>query len=84
MEDNTGSKSRVSALSAGFQYAVCVLVGMGLGAYADKHLDSSPWGVLGGLALGMLIGTWSVLRPLWLEAGEADREPKPPRPDDDL
>ena len=84
MTNNPEQKPRVSALSAGFQFSVCVLMAMGLGAYADKRLDCKPWGVLGGMVLGMLIATWSVLRPLWIEANEADRAPKPPKPDDDL
>jgi F0F1-type ATP synthase assembly protein I len=84
MTENTEKKPRISALSAGFQFSVCVLIAMALGTYADKRLECKPWGVLGGMVLGMLIATWSVLRPLWIEANDADRAPKPPKTDDEL
>lgn len=84
MTDQPERKPRISALSAGFQFAVCVLIAMALGAYADNRLGCKPWATLGGMVLGMLIATWSVLRPLWIEANEADRAPKPPKTDDEL
>jgi F0F1-type ATP synthase assembly protein I len=70
----------ISAMSAGFQFAVCVLLPVWLGYWAERRYDVKPWGLLAGLLVGLLIGTWSVFVPLWREA---DDEPHVPKSEDD-
>lgn len=66
----------VSAMSAGFQFAVCVLLPVWAGYYAERKYDFKPWGLLGGLLVGLLIGGWSVFVPLWREAEDDPATPK--------
>lgn len=60
-------KPTISAMAAGFQFAVCVLLPVGIGAYLDQGHGTRPWGMVAGFILGLLIGTWSVFIPLWRE-----------------
>jgi F0F1-type ATP synthase assembly protein I len=41
-----------------------VVVGAGGGALLDHQLGWSPWGVVGGLGLGLVAGFWSLFRSL--------------------
>jgi F0F1-type ATP synthase assembly protein I len=63
-------------LSAGIQFAVCVVVPLVAGFYFWR-----PWGAVVGLLLGLAAGAWVVLRPLWIEAD--DGVPGPREGDDD-
>lgn len=61
-------KRQISAVSAGVQFALCVLVPL-LGGYAiDSRAGTGPWGILGGFIVGLVWAAVSVLRPLWTEA----------------
>ncbi len=71
---NTRARPPVSVISAGVQFAVCVLVSLWLGYQADRRFDATPWGTLAGMIIGMVAGTWSVLRPLWREAEQNGEE----------
>lgn len=74
------TKSRkpvIGAMSAGFQFAVCVLLPVWLGYWAERRYAFKPWGVLGGLLLGLVIGSWSVFVPLWRETDDAPPSGKP-------
>lgn len=60
----------VSALSAGFSFGVCVVVPLLIGHAIERRYGFRPWGLLGGLVLGLVVGVWGILRPLWLAADE--------------
>jgi F0F1-type ATP synthase assembly protein I len=80
----TKPRPGVSALAAGFQFGVCVLLPLFIGFAFDRRHETKPWGTLGGLLLGLVIGGWSVFRPLWIEARQEEPagRKKPPSPDD--
>lgn len=46
----------------GLEMVVATLVGTGLGYLVDYWLDSSPWGMIGGLLLGAAAGFRNVYR----------------------
>lgn len=50
------------ASGIGVQLAVAVLAGLGLGYLADRVLQTSPWFLLAGLVLGVVLGSLSVVR----------------------
>jgi hypothetical protein len=49
-------------VSLGTTIALCVAAGVVGGLYADAHWAISPWGLLGGLVLGVAIAVVSVLK----------------------
>lgn len=49
-------------LSMGTTVGACVGVGVVLGVLADDEWHVSPWGLLIGLGLGVLVGVLSVIR----------------------
>lgn len=55
-----------SGMGAGLKYAsefsAAILVGAFLGYMADKYIGTSPWGLLGGLILGLGAGVLNVIR----------------------
>jgi len=51
-------------LDAVWRMVGALLVGVGLGWFLDRRLGSGPWGLVGGLGLGMLVGFWSLYRSL--------------------
>ena len=50
------------ASGIGLQLAVSVLAGLGLGYLADRAVHTSPWFLLVGLLLGVVLGGLSVVR----------------------
>jgi ATP synthase protein I len=50
------------ASGIGLQLAASVLVGLGLGYLADRAFHTSPWFLLAGLLLGVVVGGLSVVR----------------------
>jgi ATP synthase protein I len=42
--------------SIGFSVALSIVIGLALGVYLDRRFDSSPWGLLICLALGIAAG----------------------------
>lgn len=44
--------------------AACIVVGVWLGATFDEYFDTSPWGMLVGLLLGMGAGVRETIRLL--------------------
>jgi len=59
-------------LSIGGFVVTCLLIGLGLGGWADARLDLTPVLTLLGLAVGVaagITGTWFRIRPLLSEAG---------------
>jgi ATP synthase protein I len=57
------------ASGIGLQLAAAVLVGLGLGYLADRAVHTSPWFLLVGLLLGILVGGFGVVRMLRKELG---------------
>jgi F0F1-type ATP synthase assembly protein I len=56
-----------SGPAAGASYALIgaiVLLG-GLGYALDRWQDTSPWGTLGGLALGLIVGFYELIKVAW-------------------
>jgi F0F1-type ATP synthase assembly protein I len=51
-----------TASNMGFTMVVNAAVGLLLGKAIDKWLDTSPWGVAIGVALGMIAGIRSLFR----------------------
>jgi len=43
----------------GLDVAVCILVGVLAGLFADSHLHSAPWGLLIGLFIGLIAGFYT-------------------------
>ena len=70
-------------LNIGGMFAGCMVVGVALGWWLDKELDTSPWMLLGGSLLGIVSGFYhfiKVVMKLDKKAGDGDDgsdEPKP-------
>ena len=71
----SGKRPAISAMAAGFQFAVCILLPVWAGIYIDRHQKTHPWGLVTGFILGLVVGTWSVFVPLWRESDS--HVPKP-------
>ncbi len=70
---NQANKSRLvrqvgylgNVLSTGFTGGVCVAIGIFLGLKADDYLHSAPYGVFGGILIGLGAGalqTWKQMK----------------------
>jgi ATP synthase protein I len=44
----------------GFTLAASVIVGLFLGNWIDKHMNTSPWAATIGIILGIATGFWSI------------------------
>lgn len=44
------------ASAIGFTFVVAIVMGLAFGWWLDKKINSSPWGILGGLAIGIAAG----------------------------
>jgi F0F1-type ATP synthase assembly protein I len=64
MDKDTGRTVRtIGALSSvGIALVVAVVIGTALGYAADRWLNTSPWGFLGGFILGVVAGIRSLFR----------------------
>ncbi len=54
-----------NVLSTGFTGGVCMAIGIFIGLKADDYLQSAPYGILGGILLGLGAGalqTWKQLK----------------------
>ncbi len=58
----------------GIEFAAAVAGFAALGYWIDRHWQCSPWGVLIGAALGLIGGTYNLIR----QSQAAFRQPKPP------
>jgi ATP synthase protein I len=53
----------LGALSVvGFSFVLALVIGVAAGVWLDRHAGTSPWGVLGGFALGVAAGILNVYR----------------------
>jgi len=76
---NDGRRQMLEAISLastmGFSIVVNAAVGLLLGKGIDKLLNSSPWGVAIGVALGLIAGIRSVCRKAAdLDVGEGNEK----------
>lgn len=68
--DGSQSASWMKYSGVGFEF-VGAIAGFGLvGYWLDRHYGWSPWGVLAGVGLGMVGGTYHLIR----QAQQAERE----------
>jgi F0F1-type ATP synthase assembly protein I len=51
-------------LDAVWRMVAALLLGAGVGVFLDRKLHCEPWGVVGGLGLGLALGFWSLMRSL--------------------
>ncbi len=61
----------------GIEFAGAVAGFALLGYWIDRHYDSSPWGVLIGAALGLIGGTYNLIRASMAAFKRYERDPKP-------
>jgi F0F1-type ATP synthase assembly protein I len=53
------------AASASYSLIGAILVLGGIGYAVDRWRGTSPWFLLGGLALGLVVGFWGLAKTLW-------------------
>ena len=63
MQDTTTSAGPAAAASYTLVGAVILLGGVGYGL--DRWLNSSPWCLLAGLLLGMVVGFYELIKSMW-------------------
>lgn len=68
-----GSSNGPALTSAGFEFAAAVAGLTLVGYWIDRHYDSAPWGLLIGAAVGLIGGTYNIIRA----ALRAGRDPRP-------
>lgn len=53
------------AATASYSLIGAILLLGGAGVLADRWLGSAPWGVLAGLALGLVVGFYQLAMVMW-------------------
>jgi F0F1-type ATP synthase assembly protein I len=53
------------AASASYSLIGAILVLGGIGYAVDRWRGTSPWFLLGGLVLGLVVGFWGLAKTLW-------------------
>jgi ATP synthase protein I len=62
-----------TASSIGLAVVIAIFLGLALGMFLDKQLGTKPWGLIGGLLLGVVAG----FRNLWVMAERLEKsQPK--------
>jgi len=73
MAEEPKSEGRSKGLSGiGFEMAAAVAGFTLIGYWWDRHFGSSPWGLLTGAALGLIGGTYNLIRQSLSAFKEAD------------
>lgn len=67
LQDNVSRSGRAAGASYTLIGAI-VLLG-GLGYALDQWQGTSPWGVLGGLLLGIVVGFYELIKVAWPRRG---------------
>lgn len=62
MADDKNSGGWGRGLTSGFEVAVGVGLGCLFGGWVDRHLHSSPWGLLVGILLGCAAGMYVLIK----------------------
>jgi F0F1-type ATP synthase assembly protein I len=79
MAEPPKSEGRWKALSGiGFELVAAVAGFTLIGYWWDRHFGSSPWGLLTGAALGLIGGTYNLIRQslaAFKEAGSGTKKP---------
>ena len=62
--ESEGETTRKSGLAyaAAFTLFSTVAVLLGVGYLIDSYFDSSPWGIVGGIVLGSIVGIYQFIR----------------------
>jgi F0F1-type ATP synthase assembly protein I len=60
-----GAQSAGAAASASYTLIGAILVLGGLGYLADGWWGTAPWGLSGGLIVGLVVGFYGLARALW-------------------
>lgn len=63
LQDNLRRAGPVAA--AGYTLVGAILLLGGLGFVLDRWLDASPWFLLGGLLLGIVVGFYELSKIMW-------------------
>ncbi len=72
-EDDKQKSTLGRASGIGVEFAAAV-AGLSLvGIWVDRHYGSGPWGLIVGLALGLIGGTYNLVRESLLASKEAAR-----------
>lgn len=72
-EDDKQKKILGRASGVGIEFAAAVAGFSLVGIWVDRHYGSGPWGLLVGLALGLIGGTYNLVRESLLASKEAER-----------
>lgn len=62
--------------SAGFLFVACTMIPIMIGAHVGSYFERDATGALIGMAVGILLAIWIVVRPLWIEADQSTRRDK--------
>jgi F0F1-type ATP synthase assembly protein I len=72
-EDDKQKSILGRASSVGIEFAAAV-AGLSLvGIWVDRHYGSGPWGLVIGLSLGLIGGTYNLVRETLLASKDAER-----------
>ena len=61
-EGNRSAPTAWAYASEGTQIAVTLLIGIFVGYKLDARFDSSPWGIVSGASLGIIVGLYGFLK----------------------
>ena len=67
----------------GFEFAAALAVFALLGYWIDRKYQTGPWGLIIGAALGLIGGTYNLIRQSLAAFKELDRERQQKRDEDD-
>ena len=77
--DGRSPRGWIRFYGIGFEFVAAVVGFTLVGYWVDRHYDSSPAGILIGLALGLIGATYNLVRATriaWVMAGRDDAEVK--------
>ncbi|MEP7008975.1 MAG: AtpZ/AtpI family protein [Acidobacteriota bacterium] len=72
-EDDKKKSTLGRASGVGIEFAAAVAGFSLVGIWVDRHYGSGPWGLVIGLALGLIGGTYNLVRESLLASKEAER-----------
>ncbi|MBR3631857.1 MAG: AtpZ/AtpI family protein [Elusimicrobiaceae bacterium] len=56
------AQDTVAITTLGLEFATAVALGTAGGFWADKHWQTTPWGILAGVLLGFALGMYIVIK----------------------
>jgi len=84
MSEPKDPSSSARLLGLGFELVASVAGFTLVGYWVDRHFATSPWGVLSGLALGLVGGMYNMIRQSLAVSKAAGSGTKPTRGDREL